>query len=120
MGFFFPIASQCLVQTVIDVIQEISFLALSENMVCRAFKLILPFTRLVTTLMLLQILLSTRVCLINITTVKLVLFGVLPQELSVSNSTRKSETGSCKKRIFVRIEHVQKSKCREHFLTRVK
>merc|ERR1712184_16144 len=25
-----------------------------------------------------------------------------------------------KKRIFVRIEHVQKSKCREHFLKRVK
>merc|ERR1712232_707661 len=25
-----------------------------------------------------------------------------------------------KKRIFVRVEHVQKSKCREHFLTRVK
>mmetsp|Transcript_107091 Transcript_107091/g.160094 ORF Transcript_107091/g.160094 Transcript_107091/m.160094 type:complete len:162 (-) Transcript_107091:78-563(-) len=48
-----------------------------------------------------------------------IVWSVTPRAVGVELN-KKVGNRIMRKRIFVRIEHVQKSKCREHFLTRVK
>merc|ERR1712000_672560 len=48
-----------------------------------------------------------------------IVWSVTPRAVGVELN-KKVGNRIMRKRIFVRIEHVQKSKCREHFLTRVR